>query len=114
VAQAAAAGMPSDRPIYFAVDGDTTNFTEDQWEPIYRFFTDVHTVIGLSRTGVYGGKNTVEHLKYWGLVTWRWQTYAWSEGQWADVHIRQYLNGQNVCGGQVDFDQAMKGDYGQW
>lgn len=111
---AVAVGMPPDRPIYFSVDGDTRGFTGAQWAETEAFFSGVNSIIGLERTGVYGGKNTVEHLKARGFATWLWQTYAWSAGQWADVHLRQHLNNQPLCGGTVDHNRAMRPDYGQW
>jgi len=108
------AGMPPTRPIYFAVDGDTRGFSATQWLAIENFFRGVISVIGLARVGAYGGKNTVEHLRNRGLIRWLWQTYAWSGGQWADVHLRQYDNGNPMCEGEVDYDRSMKQDYGQW
>jgi hypothetical protein len=111
---AVACGMPPTRPIYFSVDGDTRGFTAAKWAPIEEFFREVQSWLTVGRTGVYGGKNTVEHLFNKKLVTWKWQTYAWSGGQWADVHIRQYDNENPLCGGAVDFNRSMKKDYGQW
>jgi len=112
--QATAAGMPDGRPIYFAVDGDTRAFTADQWSAIDAFFVGVHEVLGVERTGVYGGKNTIDRMWALGRAQWLWQTYAWSAGEWADVHLRQYDNNNPLCGGEVDFDRSMTEDFGQW
>src|SRR5262249_28733037 len=49
------------------------------------------------------------------VAEWRWQTYAWSGGQWApDCHIQQYRNGGDLAGGAGDLDQALNARYGQW
>lgn len=48
-------------------------------------------------------------------AAWGWQTYAWSGGRWsAKAHLRQYLNGQNRCGGEVELCRSVTDDYGQW
>lgn len=112
--QATAAGMPEGRPVYFAIDGDSRAFTADQWSAIDAFFAGVHEVLGAERTGVYGGKHTIDRMWALGHAHWLWQTYAWSAGEWAEVHLRQYDNNNTLCGGEVDFDQSMTEDYGQW
>lgn len=114
VKQATECGMPKGRPIYFVVDGDTRGFPPEQWEPIDAFFRAVNGAIGLEQTGVYGGINTVERMRDAGLASWFIQTASWSDGQWADVHLRQFDHRIQMCGSEVDFDQAMKTDYGQW
>lgn len=111
---ASACGMPAARPIYFSIDGDTRAFTTVQWAQVDRFFGEVISVLGVDSVGVYGGKNTVERMRARHLAHWYWQTYAWSGGEWADVHLRQYDNGNPLCGGEVDLDRAMTRDYGQW
>src|SRR5450631_4345735 len=74
-AQAAAAGMPAGSPIYFAVDYDA------QVGPIISgYFQGVAEVLGgVGRVGVYGGRFVVGALKDAGLVTYIWQTSAWSK-----------------------------------
>jgi len=109
--------MPPTRPIYFSVDGDTRNFTATQWVPVDVFFAEILSWIPLTRVGGYGGKTTIEHLMAKRLITWGWQTYAWSgtPTQWVPgVHLRQLSNNHDVCGAAVDYDQAMTRDYGQW
>ncbi|MFD8083453.1 glycoside hydrolase domain-containing protein [Kitasatospora sp. NPDC059722] len=107
-AQAAACGMPPDRPIYFAVDTDT------DWPSVRPYFTGAAGVLGAARTGVYGGLHVVRGAAASGLVTWYWQTSAWSGGVWdPDAHLRQ---GGAVTIGGVDCDRntATTTDYGQW
>src|SRR5262249_20698214 len=48
-----------------------------------------------------------------GKITWGWQTYAWSGGQWdSRAQLRQTQN--ELGGGDLDADEAMTSDYGQW
>jgi len=108
-AQAAAAGMPSGRPIYFAVDYDAVPTAVDA------YFQGVASVIGLARTGVYGGYRVVKHLKDAGLASWIWQTTAWSGGQWDPrANLQQPLGTVRINGAECDIDTAHTPDYGQW
>lgn len=107
-AQAAACGMPADRPIYFAVDTDTS------WSSVQAYFAGVASVLGAARTGVYGGLRVVQGAAASGLVTWYWQTSAWSGGVWDPrAHLRQ---GGGITIGGVDCDRntTTVTDYGQW
>lgn len=108
-AQAAAAGMPSGRPIYFAVDYDATPTDVDA------YFQGVASVISVARTGVYGGYRVVKHLLDAGLAKWAWQTSAWSGGQWDPrANLRQPLGTLHINGADCDIDTAYTPDYGQW
>jgi hypothetical protein len=108
--EAASVGAPSTRPIYFAVDFDASS-TDDT--AVNAYFQGVASVLGLSRTGVYGGYYVVNELFNSGLVEWGWQTYAWSSGQWdARAQLRQTQN--NVDNGALDDDEGMVADFGQW
>ncbi len=110
--QHAACGGPADRPIYFSVDFGTT---PAQMPAIIDYFKGVASVIGLHRTGAYGGYYAIKGLFDAGVITWGWQTYAWSAGLWdARAHIQQYSNGIDMAGHSVDYDRAMKPDFGQW
>lgn len=113
-AEAVQAGMPPRRPIYFALDIDPRPLSNRQWDAIKAFCNGAASVLGRSRVGLYGGLKAIDVLVP-GFATWGWQTYAWSEGRWsAKAHLRQYLNGQNLCGGEVDLCRSMTTDYGQW
>ena len=49
-----------------------------------------------------------------GVVSFGWQTYAWSGGQWDNrAQIQQYRNDKLVGGVSVDFDRATSADFGQ-
>jgi Domain of unknown function (DUF1906) len=109
-AQALSVGQPATRPIYFSVDFDANS---SQIGTIESYFEGVASVIGLSRTGVYGGYYVVNSLFNAGKVQWGWQTYAWSYGSWdSRAQFRQIENG--IDGDQEDEDEAVVGDFGQW
>jgi hypothetical protein len=108
--QFAADGAPAGRPIYFSVDFDAT--PGDQ-TAINAYFDGVASVIGLARTGAYGGYYVIQRLFDAGKIKWGWQTYAWSGGQWdARAQLRQTQNG--IAGGQMDEDESEADDFGQW
>lgn len=109
VQQAAAAEMPASRPIYFAVDWDADPAV------VIPYFQGVASVLGLPRVGGYGGYKVVKYLLDHGLITWAWQTAAWSGGKWdARAHIRQPGTGLRINGVSCDNDTATQTDYGQW
>lgn len=108
-AQHKACGGPPDRPIYFSVDCDCDG------SQTIAYFKGVASVIGLERTGAYGSYRVIKYLLDNKLITWAWQTYAWSGGAWdSRAHIRQYQNGVTFAGADVDYNQSMKADFGQW
>ncbi|WP_051811948.1 glycoside hydrolase domain-containing protein [Kitasatospora sp. MBT63] len=108
LAQAQACGMPSSRPIYFAVDTDTT------WGAVLPYFRGVTSVLPPARVGVYGGIRVVAGAADSGLVQWYWQASAWSGGRWDPrAHIRQ-LGYITIGGIECDRNTAQLADYGQW
>ncbi len=108
--QAAADGQPGDRPIYFAVDFDAT--PGDQ-AAIDSYLDGVASVIGRDRTGLYGGYWPLSRAFDDGKITWGWQTYAWSGGNWdSRAQLRQIQNG--ILNDQADKDEAVADDFGQW
>ena len=110
--QAAACGMPADRPIYFAVDWDAST---SQQATINAYLDGAASVIGRGRVGMYAGYGPIKRAFDAGKITYGWQTYAWSGGRWDPrAHIQQYRNGVNVGGADCDYDRAVKADYGQW
>jgi len=111
-AQATAAGMPASRPLYFAVDFDET---PDQAAGVADYFRGAAGVLGVARTGAYGGYWTVSRLFDARLIAYGWQTYAWSGGQWDHrAQLQQYSNDHRVAGVDVDFNHAIADDFGQW
>lgn len=110
LAEAKRCGMPDGRPIYMAVDEDTVVGPH-----VSAYFQGVNSVLGIARTGVYGSYKVCKALHEAGLVTWMWQTYAWSAGQWyGPAQLQQYSNDHTIAGHGVDYDRATRKDYGQW
>lgn len=108
VRQAAACGMPPGRPVYFAVDTDTT------WPRVAPYFQGVRDVLPAEQIGVYGGIRIVAAGADSGLVSWFWQAEAWSGGRWEPrAHIRQ-AGMTRIDGVQVDNNTAVADDIGQW
>ncbi len=112
VRQAREIGAPDDVVIYFAVDFDPN---PTQWGTVRGYFEGVCSVIPFERVGVYGGIRTIDFCHTNSLARWLWQTYAWSGGQWhTQAHARQYRNGAQVAGADVDLNEAMAGYIGQF
>lgn len=106
------AGMPSGRPLYFAIDYDAPASDQDE---INAYFEGVASVIGLARTGAYGGYDQLSRLKTAGLARWWWQTAAWSGGRMLPGrHIYQYARTVTINGVSCDVNEALAADYGQW
>lgn len=109
-AQAAALGHAG-AVIYFACDWDVTAAQEGGVEA---YFQGVNAVISKEKSGVYGSFAIVEDLFSKGLISFGYQTYAWSGGKVSShANIYQYLNGQVINGGSVDFDRTLTAQFGQ-
>ncbi|HEY1954730.1 MAG TPA: glycoside hydrolase domain-containing protein [Polyangiaceae bacterium] len=112
--RAKSAGMPSGRPIYFAVDFDASSGEQGA---LNSYFDGVASVLGRDRTGVYAGYYVVNRLFNAGKIKYAWQTYAWSYGNWdGRAQLRQVQNDISVgnAGACCDKDQAVAADFGQW
>jgi len=131
VSRMAAERIPATLPVYFAVDFDPAALAQQRFEAgqapsvaaalagIYAAIDDylrgAASVIGLARTGVYGGIAIVNHCRAAGTAHWFWQTAAWSDGKVASsIHLYQYSNSHTINGAPVDFDRALQPNYGQW
>lgn len=102
-------GFPPGQPIYFAVDTDADG------PSVGPYFRGVVSVLGLARVGAYGGIRPIGWLFDQGLITYGWQTYAWSAGRWDPrAQAQQYRNNVLVAGVLLDLDRAVTADYGQW
>lgn len=98
-------------PVYFAADWDAT---PGQQAAINDYLDGAASVIGLARTGIYGGYYPVKRALDGGHARWAWQTYAWSGGQWDPrVNIRQHA-GVTVGGADCDANESMTADFGCW
>jgi Domain of unknown function (DUF1906) len=97
--------LPPQLPVYFAVDFDET---PRQAGPVASYFRGVKSVLGVNRTGGYGGYWTISRLFNAGLIGFGWQTSAWSRGLWDPrAQLQQYAY-QNA----YDWNRAMTNTYG--
>lgn len=107
-----ACGGPPGRPIYFSTDWDVL---DSQLPAVGEYYRGAASVLGVGRTGAYGGYRVIQHLFDAGRIAWGWQTYAWSAGRWdARAQLRQVRNGVYIDGVDCDIDEAQAADYGQW
>jgi hypothetical protein len=75
----------------------------------------VASVIGLARTGLYARYDVIKAAFDAGVITYAWQTYGQSYGQWdSRAQLRQCSNGLTDHGISHDYDEAWAADYGQW
>jgi hypothetical protein len=94
------------RVIYFAVDFE---LQPSEVSAVKSYFRCASQVIGVNRTGAYGGIFTISTLFNSKLIGYGWQTYAWSGGRWdGRAQLQQWLNGNSF-----DYDRAVAPDYGQ-
>lgn len=104
-------GVPGTPPMYFACDFDAT--PTDQVE-INDCLAGINSVIGKSRSGMYGGFWPLSRAFDAGLITYGWQTPSWSGGQWdSRAQLRQVGFNVTVAGITVDLDTALVADFGQ-
>jgi hypothetical protein len=122
-----AAGGGQSAPIFFTVDDD---INRDTWNNVaLQWFRGINSVLGVQRTGVYGGINTCQWAAADGVIgnsstpghRWAWQTRSWSHGQVdpAAVLYQRIVStaatpGPVVGGLEVDVSDALAQDCGQW
>nr|BBX76606.1 hypothetical protein MFLOJ_03930 [Mycobacterium florentinum] len=122
-----AAGGGQGAPIFFTIDEDINH---DIWNrTALPWFRGINSVLGVQRTGVYGGVRVCQWAVADGVVgssttpgrRWLWQTRAWSGNQ---VHPAAVLYqrvvstssnpGPKVGGLEVDVNDVLASDCGQW
>ncbi|MBU3706322.1 MAG: DUF1906 domain-containing protein [Mycobacterium sp.] len=122
-----AAGGGQSAPIFFSVDED---ISRDTWNTVaLQWFRGINSVLGVQRTGVYGGIDVCQWAMADGVIgisgtpgrRWAWQTKAWSGNR---VHPAAVLYqrivatasnpGPIVGGVEVDVNDVLAGDVGQW
>ncbi|SPM36496.1 Lyzozyme M1 (1,4-beta-N-acetylmuramidase), GH25 family [Mycobacterium rhizamassiliense] len=122
-----AAGGGQGAPVFFTIDEDinrdTWNHTALPW------FRGINSVLGVQRTGVYGGVRVCQWAVADGVVgssstpgrRWVWQTRAWSGSQVdpAAVLYQRVVStasnpGPKVGGLEVDVNDVLAPDCGQW
>jgi hypothetical protein len=122
-----AAGGGQSAPIFFTIDED---ISRDTWNNVaLQWFRGINSVLGVQRTGVYGGLDVCQWAAADGVIgssripghRWAWQTKAWSHGQIdpAAVLYQRIVStasspGPLVGGCEVDVNDVMAQDCGQW
>lgn len=123
----AAAGGPDSAPIFFSVDEPIDAGT---WKSLgIKWFQGINSVLGVARTGIYGGRDQCGWAIADGVVgqssspgfRWAWQTRAWSAGQREPAAVlfqREVVTatdpGAVIDGVHVDVDDVLAPDFGQW
>ena len=112
-----AAGGPTGRPIYIAIDDNPTRAEYDnQIRPYLRAFSQALSAAGY-QTGVYGNYNTIEWAIQDGIGSYFWM-HDWGSG--GKIHPRATIhqlpaNKQRVIDGvTVDINNVYAQDWGQW
>ncbi len=122
-----AAGGGQSAPIFFSIDEDINH---DTWNTLaLKWFRGINSVLGVQRTGVYGGFDVCQWAAADGVIgnsrtpgrRWAWQTKAWSHSQIdpaAVLYQRVVSTASNpgpvVGGQQVDVNDVLAEDCGQW
>lgn len=122
-----AAGGGQSAPIFFSVDDD---ISRDTWNTLaLQWFRGINSVLGVQRTGVYGGIDVCQWAAADGVIgysrtpgrRWAWQTRAWSGSRIdpaAVLYQRIVATASNpgplVGGIEVDVNDVLAGDCGQW
>lgn len=122
-----AAGGGRSAPIFFSVDDDINRNT---WNAVaLQWFRGINSVLGVQRTGIYGGVNTCQWAADDGVIgnsqtpghRWAWQTRSWSRGQrypgavlFQRIVSTASTPGPVVGGIEVDVSDVLAQDCGQW
>lgn len=111
-----AAGGPTGRPIYIAIDDNPTRAQYDgQIKPYLQAFSAALNAAGY-QTGVYGNYNIIEWASADGIGQFFWM-HDWGSG--GKIHPRTTIHqksGQqsNIDGVTVDINNVYAADWGQW
>lgn len=122
-----AAGGPDSAPILFSID---ENIDHETWKNVaVEWLRGIGSVLGVGRTGVYGHAKTCAWAIEDGVIGkstspghwWAWQTRAWSGGVrepravlYQTVVNTEKSPGPLLDGINVDVDDVLAPDYGQW
>jgi hypothetical protein len=122
-----AAGGPGSAPIFFSVDD---NIDLNTWNTVaVQWFRGINSVLGVGRTGVYGDAQVCGWAIRDGVIgnsstpghRWAWQTKAWSNGEREPMAVlyQAVVNtpsnpGPLLGGINVDVDEVLAPDFGQW
>ena len=123
----AAAGGPDSAPIFFSVDD---NIDVNTWNGVaVQWFRGINSVMGMGRTGIYGHAQACGWAIRDGVIgnsstpghRWAWQTRSWSNGEREPMAVlyQSVVNtpsspGPLLGGINVDVDEVLAPDFGQW
>ncbi|MDK8659166.1 DUF1906 domain-containing protein [Corynebacterium sp. MSK204] len=112
-----AAGGPTHRPIYIAIDDNPTREHYTQFiRPYLQAFSKALSVAGY-QTGVYGNYNTIEWASQDGIGTFYWMHDWGSNGKIhpkATIHQLPQSRQQTIENVIVDVNEVYASDWGQW
>lgn len=107
-------------PIYMAIDFDIPDYAPKSPDPhaklgpVGDYLAGAASVLGRTRTGVYGGFYAVSRAIDAGLVSLAWQTVAWSGGNVDPrVHLLQRLGRVVIDGIDCDTNESRQTYFGQ-
>lgn len=104
-------GFPDNRPIYMAVDRDTT---PNDLGVIEAYLRGAAVALGPENVGVYGEFDVVRAMVTGGHARYGWQTAAWSHGaRWPGTHLYQRIGTARVGGIDCDVNDVLAADWGQ-
>jgi len=112
-----AAGGPTNRPIYIAIDDNPTREHYTQFiRPYLQAFSKALSVAGY-KTGVYGNYNTIEWASRDGIGTFYWMHDWGSNGKIhpkTTIHQLPQSRQQTIENVIVDVNEVYASDWGQW
>ena len=112
-----AAGGPTHRPIYIAIDDNPTREHYTQFiRPYLQAFSKALSVAGY-QTGVYGNYNTIEWASQDGISTFYWMHDWGSNGKIhpkTTIHQLPQSRQQTIENVIVDVNEVYASDWGQW
>lgn len=112
-----AAGGPTHRPIYIAIDDNPTREHYTQFiRPYLQAFSKALSVAGY-QTGVYGNYNTIEWASQDGIGTFYWM-HDWGSNEKihpkTTIHQLPQSRQQTIENVIVDVNEVYASDWGQW
>lgn len=112
-----AAGGPTHRPIYIAIDDNPTREHYTQFiRPYLQAFSKALSIAGY-QTGVYGNYNTIEWASRDGIGTFYWMHDWGSNGKIhpkTTIHQLPQSRQQTIENVIVDVNEVYASDWGQW
>lgn len=103
--------------VYFAVDYDAP---VGDYAAIFNYFKSIQVAFNIKRIGAYAKWDLLRLLFDKNLITYGWQTYAWSSGHNKDLktlesraHLFQNIGTLTVDGVGCDTNLILKNNWGQ-